>query len=111
MWLIAPLGHACLAIDGGLPSVAHAADTANADAPSTSTALTAADRDAIAWFDSLGYPDLAGKGFVRVATGQSIKYGDDPWKNTYQFAFLLDERDGCKRRFESAALVGGEIPA
>jgi len=55
------------------------------------SALTPADRKAIAWFDSLGFPDLAGKKCVRVATGKAMRIGDAPWQNSYRVAFLLEE--------------------
>lgn len=43
------------------------------------------------WFDSLGFPKLAGKKFVRVATGNWFQAGNDPRKNRYLHGFLLRE--------------------
>jgi 3',5'-cyclic AMP phosphodiesterase CpdA len=54
--------------------------------------LTETDRKAIAWFDTLDYPDLAKKPFVRVATGSCFQSGDDPPRNWYRLGFLLAER-------------------
>jgi len=100
MWLFVPLVHAFVTVSASFPSAARAEESAGADAPSTKATLTQADREAIAWFDSLEFPDLAGKKCVRVATGHSVTYGDDPPTNRYRLAFLLDDRGGNFTVFE-----------
>jgi hypothetical protein len=47
-------------------------------------------QEAYAWFDTLGFPDLARSKYVKVATG-NWWYGEDPPQNSYQYAFLLKE--------------------
>jgi hypothetical protein len=48
--------------------------------------------DPFRWFDALGYPDLKGTPFVRVAVGESTKRpGQDPEVVTHP-AFLLDDK-------------------
>ena len=51
--------------------------------------LTQSQRDAMKWFDGLGFPDLKGRQLVRVATGQWSRSDDNPPENTYFIAFLL----------------------
>jgi hypothetical protein len=47
-----------------------------------------------AWFDTLGFPDLAACPYVQIATGRSFQSGDRPPENSYYGAFLLqDEGD------------------
>jgi hypothetical protein len=46
-------------------------------------------KQAFAWFDSLGFPDLSKSAYVRVATGEWIRAGNDPPENCYIRAFLL----------------------
>src|SRR5215470_5074256 len=41
------------------------------------------------WFSTLSFPDLRGSLYVRVASGQWSKSGDDPPKNNYFNGFLL----------------------
>jgi len=55
-------------------------------------AKTDVDSKALAdfeWFGSLGFPDAKGCPFVRVATGQWSKSGDEPPQNHYVNGFLL----------------------
>ena len=53
---------------------------------------SAAERTkAFEWFDTLGFPDVKGKPFVRVATGWWSQVGDDPPVNHYRNGFLLKE--------------------
>ena len=54
--------------------------------------LTDADRKAITWFDTLDYPNLAGRRCVRVATGWWSRSSDDSATNRYLFGFLLSEK-------------------
>lgn len=100
VWLFVPLAHAFVTVSATFPSAARAEESAGADEPATKTTLTQADREAIAWFDSLDFPDLAGKKCVRVATGYSVTYGDNPPTNRYRLAFLLDDRGGNFTVFE-----------
>src|SRR5207249_4190045 len=46
---------------------------------------------AFTWFDTLGFPDVKGRPFVRVATGQWYRAGEDPPQNTYVRGFLLED--------------------
>jgi hypothetical protein len=56
-------------------------------------APTAEERSkAFAWIDTLGFPDIKGKKFVRVATGQWHQFGDEPPRNDYVHGFLLEEK-------------------
>lgn len=55
------------------------------------TSLYAEAQDAFEWFDTLGYPDLAGRQYVRVATGYGQQTVDGP-KNLYMQAFLLEDK-------------------
>jgi hypothetical protein len=48
-------------------------------------------QEAYAWFDTLGFPDLARSKYVKVATGNWWRSGEDPPQNSYQYAFLLKE--------------------
>lgn len=41
------------------------------------------------WFSNLGFPDVKGCPFVRVATGQWSQSGDEPPQNHYLKGFLL----------------------
>src|ERR1039457_5548084 len=41
------------------------------------------------WFSGLGFPDVKGCSFVRVATGDWGRMGDQPPQNGYVKAFLL----------------------
>ena len=69
--------------------------------------LTSSDQKLIAWFDSLGFPELAKKPCVRVATGNLGHYSDDPPENTYRVGFLLAE----KRDEFTVFLVAPELDA
>jgi hypothetical protein len=62
------------------------------DPPGAKSPLTEADQKAIAWFDTLGFPDLAKKKCVRVATGMWSQSGNDSPVNRYVLAFLLSEK-------------------
>ena len=44
------------------------------------------------WFAGLGYPDVKGLKFVRVATGYTFQYSLDPPMNRYWDGFLMDEK-------------------
>ncbi|MBN2498187.1 MAG: hypothetical protein JXR96_26590 [Deltaproteobacteria bacterium] len=66
-------------------------------APMASPGPDAQADEAFGWFQGLGLPDLAGKPFVRVATGEWIQTGAAPPRNTFVLAFLRSERAG---RFE-----------
>jgi hypothetical protein len=41
------------------------------------------------WFSSLGFPDIRGCPYVRVATGRWSQMGDEPRRNQYVNGFLL----------------------
>jgi hypothetical protein len=72
--------------------------------PENSTTSTLAEMwRAFAWFDTLGFPDLLGKKYVRVATGYWRKSSDAPPENTYIQAFLLTD-DGEQFRVFTANL-------
>jgi hypothetical protein len=58
-----------------------------AGAPTAEDKLTAEDRRCLAWFDTLGFPDLGKCKLVKVATGETI--GDEHGENTYLHAMLL----------------------
>jgi hypothetical protein len=47
---------------------------------------------AFTWFGTLGFPDVKGRKFVRAATGESVRQGDEPPQNTYVLSFLLDNK-------------------
>jgi hypothetical protein len=47
--------------------------------------------EAFTWFGSLGFPDVKGRPFVRVATGRWYQAGDDTPRNTYVRGFLVEE--------------------
>jgi len=54
-------------------------------------------KSAIAWFDTLGYPDLSKAQLVKVATGQFRSYDGQPAKKEFRPAFLLQtEGDSFK---------------
>ena len=62
------------------------------DAPRPAVKSTAAERTkAFEWFSRLGYPDVKGRKYVRVATGHWFQAGNDPPTNTYQRGFVLAE--------------------
>jgi hypothetical protein len=44
------------------------------------------------WFAQLGFPDVKGKKFVRVATGRAFAEGDQPYHNSYLYGFLLQTK-------------------
>ncbi|MBN2004535.1 MAG: hypothetical protein JXA21_14360 [Anaerolineae bacterium] len=46
---------------------------------------------AFQWFDGLGYPDLKGRKYVHVATGNWWQSSGSPPENTYIYAFLLED--------------------
>ena len=46
------------------------AEAAKNAKPPVPSALTGADRKCFAWFDAIGFPDLAKCKFVKVATGE-----------------------------------------
>ncbi len=48
-------------------------------------------QEAFAWFKTLDFPDISDKKFVRVATGEWVRHGNDPPQNTFVHAFLLSE--------------------
>jgi len=82
---------AAVAVCGYSPRARRLAQAASPQAAEKGV-LTDTDRKAIAWFDTLDYPDLAGKRCVRVATGWWSRSGDDPPTNRYQIGFLLSEK-------------------
>jgi hypothetical protein len=43
------------------------------------------------WFDTLGYPDLTGRDYLRVATGWYSQIDNAAPTNTYLYAFLLQD--------------------
>ena len=49
--------------------------------------------DAIAWYDTLGYPDAKELPYVRVATGMWIQTGNQPRENQFVEGFLVREDD------------------
>ena len=49
--------------------------------------------EAIQWYDSLGYPDIDDKPFVKVATAPWHPAGLEPPHNTYLHGFLIDQLD------------------
>lgn len=51
--------------------------------------LTAEARADFEWFQGLGFPDVQGRPFERVATGRWAQYSGRPPSNTYENAFLL----------------------
>ncbi|MBI4615604.1 MAG: hypothetical protein HY720_18445 [Planctomycetes bacterium] len=55
------------------------------------TELTPDQAESFAWFDSLGYPDVAGKPYVQAWTGRWHQSGDKPPRNTCVWGFLLSE--------------------
>jgi hypothetical protein len=57
--------------------------------PATATAEEPAA--VFAWFDTLGFPDVKDKPFVRVATGQQTQSGGGGPRNTYVPGFLTEE--------------------
>lgn len=60
--------------------------------PATKPAVisfTQSQREALKWFDGLGFPDLKNRQLVRVATGRWSQSGDEPPQNRYVLAFLL----------------------
>ena len=65
---------------------------AGADKPVKLTAEARADFE---WFSGLGLPDLKSAPLVRVATGQVRREPDEPPKNTYLHAFLIDAKAGA----------------
>ena len=54
--------------------------------------LSDSDRKAMAWFDTLGFPSLAGKRCVRVSTGEFRESDDCIPINRFQLGFLLEEK-------------------
>ena len=50
---------------------------------SSGAALTADSSDAVAWYDTLGFPDAKDRTYVRVATGLSSQSGNHPPENTF----------------------------
>ncbi|HYT92499.1 MAG TPA: hypothetical protein VEL76_27535 [Gemmataceae bacterium] len=62
------------------------------DAPRPAVKSTAAERTkAFEWFSGLGYPDVKGRKYVRVATGDWFQAGNAPPTNTHQRGFVLAE--------------------
>src|SRR4051794_37195703 len=61
----------------------------------TQAAERADASDAIAWFDTLGYPDAKNLAYVRVATGLSWQRGNEPLENRFEEGFLLSEDAGA----------------
>jgi hypothetical protein len=55
--------------------------------------LTPAAVAAVAWYDTLGYPDAKDLPYVRVATGLTTQEGDQPAENTFMEGFLLRQDD------------------
>src|SRR5438477_383858 len=47
--------------------------------------------EAFKWFGALGFPDVKGRKFIRVATGRWFQAGGNPPRNTYAHGFLLEE--------------------
>jgi hypothetical protein len=41
------------------------------------------EKQAYAWFDGLGFPDLSKCKYVRVATGDCLQWNDEPPQNFY----------------------------
>jgi len=50
---------------------------------------------AFRWFSALGFPDVKGRPFVRVATGHWVQYGDAGPTNQYIDGFLLHQSNGA----------------
>ncbi|MGH8048759.1 MAG: hypothetical protein ACREKL_16080, partial [Chthoniobacterales bacterium] len=81
-------------------------------------AATSGMADAIAWYDSLGFPDTSGLPYVRVATGSWIAVGDKPPENRYAKGFLVSDDGatfrvfvcGVAEKYGRAALFGEEEP-
>jgi hypothetical protein len=80
----------------GIPALG-ITSTANYRLPGDDTAaqLAASSADernkAFNWFETLGFPDVKGRKFVRTATGRWYSSGGDPPRNTFIRGFLLKE--------------------
>ena len=57
--------------------------------------LPAGVSDAVAWYDTLGFPDCKDLPYVRVATGSWMKSGSNPPENRYVEGFLESEEAGA----------------
>ncbi len=55
---------------------------------------------ALQWFGTLGFPDVKDLKFVRVATGQWGRSGDEPPANTFLNGFLLEDDGKTFRVFD-----------
>ena len=62
---------------------------------SSGAALAADSSDAVAWYDTLGFPDAKDRTYVRVATGLSSQSGNHPPENTFAEGFLVGEEPGA----------------
>lgn len=76
-------------ITGLLLACALALSSAAAPAADPYAGLPTEQRKTLAWFDTLGFPDVKGCTFVRVGTGNWSQSGDRPPQNQYLQAFLL----------------------
>jgi len=59
--------------------------------PVTPPSVAAPIVEAVAWYDTLGYPDVKNLPYVRVATGLGHKMGNQPWENSFVEGFLVSE--------------------
>jgi hypothetical protein len=53
--------------------------------------IRAGTERAVAWYDTLGYPDAKGLRYVRVATGRWSQSGNEPRENRFVEGFLVRE--------------------
>lgn len=58
---------------------------------SSGAALPVDWSNAVAWYDTLGFPDTKDLPYVRVATGSFYQVGDNPPENRFVEGFLVDE--------------------
>lgn len=73
---------------GLLASLASCRGPGHGPAPSSSE-----ERErAFTWFGTLGFPDVKGRSFVRVATGRWRQHEGDPPENSYVTGFLLEDK-------------------
>ena len=53
------------------------------------------------WFDSLGFPDLKGKKFIKASTGNWKQVGNKPPEIIYSYCFLLEDKNGKFKTFKT----------
>jgi len=99
-WAVGPLSAALAvaAISGALFVAARQARAAEPGGSSAEQRLKA-----FQWFSTLGYPEVKGLKFVRVATGFWSQSGGNPPENQYWNGFVLDEKGKDFRVFTFTA--------